>query len=208
MSQNRGCGTRAVEKQPLALGADGWLATARRVPSPNHDERSADCAIDMVVIHNISLPPGVFGGADIERLFTNTLDPDAHPFYPGIRNLRVSAHFLLRRDGELVQFVSCNHRAWHAGVSCWQGRERCNDFSIGIELEGSDYVPYTEEQYAGLNLLLQALCDRYPVRHLVGHNDIAPQRKTDPGPYFDWRRMRMPEHCCTASFSQPSVGST
>lgn len=184
MSQNAEGG-----KQPLVIGADGWLDAARRVPSPNHDERPAACAIDMVVMHNISLPPGEFGGTDIERLFTNTLNPDAHPFYAGIRDLRVSAHFLLRRDGELVQFVSCNARAWHAGVSRWQGRERCNDFSIGIELEGSDYTPYAEQQYAGMQALLDALRARYPIAHVVGHNDIAPQRKTDPGPYFDWKRV-------------------
>lgn len=174
----------------LQWDAAGWLASARRVSSPNHDVRPNGTAIDMVVLHNISLPPNEFGGPDIERLFTNTLDPEAHPFYAGIRGLRVSAHFLLRRDGEIVQFVSCLERAWHAGVSCWQGRERCNDFSIGIEMEGSDYVPYTEVQYTRLAALLMALQSAYPVRHCVGHNDIAPMRKTDPGPFFDWPRVR------------------
>lgn len=176
-----------MQESPLFLDADGWLTTARRVPSPNFDARAAGA--DMVVLHNISLPPNEFGGNDIECLFTNTLDCSAHPFYAGLQDLRVSAHFLLRRDGELVQFVSCNDRAWHAGVSCWQGRERCNDFSIGIELEGSDYTAFTDIQYLQLNALLAALQRSYPIRHLAGHNDIAPQRKTDPGPFFDWKRV-------------------
>jgi AmpD protein len=173
----------------MRVDEDGWIAGVRRVPSPNCDARPAGVPVDMVVLHNISLPPNEFGGPDVERLFTNTLDVTAHPFYAGLRDLRVSAHFLLRRDGELVQFVSCNERAWHAGISRWQGRERCNEFSIGIELEGSDYVPFAEIQYARLEALLQALRQRYPLRHLVGHNDIAPQRKTDPGPFFDWGRV-------------------
>ncbi len=179
----------SMSHAPLSINQEGWLCAARRVPSPNCDPRPAGMSIDMVVLHNISLPPGEFGGDDIERLFTNTLDPAAHPFYAQIRDLRVSAHFLLRRDGELVQFVSCHDRAWHAGVSRWQGRQRCNDFSIGIELEGSDYAPFAEVQYLRLTALLDALQRAYPVRHLVGHNDIAPQRKTDPGPFFDWKRI-------------------
>lgn len=174
---------------PLTIDPDGWLTAARRVPSPNFDARADGVSVDLAVLHNISLPPGEFGGEDIERLFTNTLDGDAHPFYAGLRDLRVSAHFLLRRDGELVQFVSCHDRAWHAGVSRWQGRERCNDFSIGIELEGSDYTPFTEAQYLQLAALLEVLQRSYPIRYLVGHNDIAPQRKTDPGPFFDWQRI-------------------
>ena len=173
------------------VATDGWCTTARRVPSPNHDARPQGTPIDMAVLHNISLPPGEFGGDDIERLFTNTLDCASHPFYAGLANLRVAAHFLIRRDGELVQFVSCNERAWHAGVSRWQGRERCNDFSIGIEIEGSDYAPFCEAQYTTLAALLPALRQAYPIRHLVGHNDIAPQRKTDPGPFFDWQRVRL-----------------
>lgn len=172
------------------IATDGWCAAARRVPSPNHDTRPQGTAIDMVVLHNISLPPGEFGGDDIERLFTNTLAYSCHPFYAGLTDLRVAAHFLIRRDGELVQFVSCNERAWHAGVSRWQGRERCNDFSIGIEIEGSDYVPFCEAQYATLAALLPAIRLAYPIRHLVGHNDIAPLRKTDPGPFFDWQRVK------------------
>lgn len=173
----------------LRIHSDGWLESARRVPSPNCDARAEGMAVDMVVLHNISLPPNEFGGPDIEALFTNSLDADAHPFYAGIRDLRVSAHFLLRRDGEIVQFVSCKDRAWHAGVSCWQGRERCNDFSIGIEIEGSDYVPFSPVQYVQLADLLRALKSAYPIRHVVGHNDIAPQRKTDPGPFFDWQQI-------------------
>lgn len=171
------------------IDSSGWCNLARRVESPNHDARPEGTAIDMVVLHNISLPPNVFGGEDIERLFTNTLDCTSHPDYANLSSLRVAAHFLIRRDGELVQFVSCNNRAWHAGISRWQGRERCNDFSIGIELEGSDYVPFDEAQYRALQDLLQALYLRYSILHLVGHNDIAPRRKTDPGPFFDWQRI-------------------
>lgn len=171
--------------------AEGWCNLARQVASPNHDTRPQGTIIDMVVLHNISLPPGEFGGKDIERLFTNTLDCAAHPFYADLNHLRVAAHFLIQRDGELVQFVSCHDRAWHAGISRWQGRERCNDFSIGIEIEGSDYILFSEAQYATLNTLLPALKQAYPIRHLVGHNDIAPLRKTDPGPFFDWRRISL-----------------
>jgi AmpD protein len=142
-----------------------------------------------VVIHNISLPPGEFGGPGVEQLFTNRLDPAEHPYYAGIHQLRVSAHFFLRRDGELIQFVPCAQRAWHAGVSSWQGRERCNDFSIGIELEGADDQPFTEAQYRQLAPLLQTLRATYPIQAIVGHADIAPGRKTDPGPCFDWNRV-------------------
>lgn len=173
---------------------DGWHQQARRVESPNCDERPANTTVDTVVLHNISLPPGQFGGDDIEHLFTNTLERTAHPFYAEISNLRVSSHFLLRRNGELVQFVSCYQRAWHAGISRWKGRERCNDFSIGIELEGSDYQPFTDLQYQVLESLLNRLQEHFPIRHWLGHNDIAPLRKTDPGPYFDWQRVsRMAE---------------
>jgi len=142
------------------------------------------------VIHNISLPPGEFGGNAVEELFTNRLDWDAHPYYQGIRGLEVSAHFFIRRDGELIQFVPCSMRAWHAGASSWCGRERCNDFSIGIELEGSDELPFTEAQYASLAELTRTLKETYPVTGIVGHADIAPGRKTDPGPHFDWARCR------------------
>ena len=170
----------------------GWLAGARRVPSPNCNPRPDGEVTELVVIHGISVPPGQYGGPEIEALFTNSLDPDAHPYFAEISGLEVSAHFLLRRTGEVVQFVSTDARAWHAGVSCWQGREQCNDFSIGIELEGCDDEAYTDLQYEALNQLLAVLTKQYPdIRHdaIVGHSDIAPGRKTEPGPAFDWSRV-------------------
>jgi AmpD protein len=173
----------------MILDSNGWLDEARCVPSPNCDERPDNEIPSLVVIHNISLPPGEFTGKAVEELFTNRLDWDAHPYYQGIRGLEVSAHFFIRRDGEIVQFVPCALRAWHAGASQWQGRERCNDFSIGIELEGTDELPYTDAQYRQLNELLAALQSRYPIIALTGHSDIAPERKTDPGPHFDWSRI-------------------
>ena len=171
------------------IGAGGFADVARQVPSPNHDARSRGAEITLLVVHGISLPPGKFGGPGIEELFTNRLDPAADPYYEGIATLRVSAHFLIRRDGELVQFVACDKRAWHAGESSWQGRTRCNDFSIGIELEGTDTLPYTDAQYGMLARLTQALCERYPIAAVVGHSDVAPGRKTDPGSCFDWPRL-------------------
>lgn len=167
----------------------GWLQGARHIASPNQDERPAGMAIELLVIHNISLPPGEFGGGGVEALFTNRLDPAAHPHYAAIRDLRVSAHFFIRRDGELIQFVPCTKRAWHAGVSSWCGRERCNDFSIGIELEGTDAVPFADVQYLALAELVRVLRAAYPIRDVRGHADIAPGRKTDPGPCFDWGRL-------------------
>ncbi len=172
-----------------SIDAAGWVAAAMRVDSPNRDARPAGTVPTLVVVHGISLPPGAFGGDGIVRLFTNTLDPAAHPYYAGIADLRVSAHFLIRRGGELLQFVSCAERAWHAGVSEWRGRARCNDYSIGIELEGADDVPYAAPQYARLAALLRALRARYPLEAAVGHSDVAPGRKTDPGPAFDWDRL-------------------
>ncbi len=174
----------------LAIDDRGYANLARRIPSPNCDARPPDAVVTLVVIHGISLPPGEFGGDAIARFFTNRLDPAAHPFYASIVHLHVSAHFLVRRDGRLVQFVSCNERAWHAGVSRFRGRTHCNDFSIGVELEGTDDVRYETAQYAMLARLLKALARRYPIRHVVGHSDIAPERKTDPGPAFDWARLR------------------
>jgi N-acetyl-anhydromuramoyl-L-alanine amidase len=168
----------------------GIVAEALQVPSPNWDLRPAGEAISLLVIHNISLPPGEFGGDGIARLFTNTLDCGLHPYYQTLRDLRVSSHFLIRRDGELVQFVPSACRAWHAGESRWNGRERCNDFSIGVELEGADDVPYTDAQYRRLAQLTAVLKRRYPIADIVGHADIAPGRKTDPGPAFDWTRYR------------------
>lgn len=167
----------------------GRIAEAHFIASPNCDVRPEACAIELIVVHAISLPPGIHGGPGVAQLFTNTLDPAAHPYYREIAGLRVSAHFFIRRDGELLQFVPCDHRAWHAGVSSWWGRQRCNDFSIGIELEGGDDGPFTDRQYRMLNDLLGVLCARYPIRSVVGHEDIAPGRKTDPGFYFEWQRL-------------------
>ncbi|ASK34835.1 N-acetylmuramoyl-L-alanine amidase [Alcanivorax sp. N3-2A] len=171
---------------------DHWIDQARRVPSPNHNERPDPDDIALLVVHNISLPPGRFGGPEIEAFFQNRLDCQAHPYFEQLREVRVSSHFLIRRDGELVQFVPCHRRAWHAGVSHWNGRDNCNDFSIGIELEGTDTLAYDARQYRALNLLLETLMAAYPKlsRHTVtGHQQIAPGRKTDPGPAFDWSRL-------------------
>lgn len=164
----------------------GIIDQATQISSPNYDDREDNPKIDMVVIHNISLPPSQYGGNGIIELFTNQLDPNAHPYYAEIYTARVSSHFLIRRDGELIQFVACQKRAWHAGLSSWKGRERCNNFSVGIELEGSDFEPFEKEQYQTLNTLLTSLQAIYPIQHIVGHSDIAPGRKTDPGPLFDW----------------------
>jgi AmpD protein len=176
----------------LQLDRHGWLKPARGVthaPSPNFDGRPPRIPISLLVIHNISLPPGEFGGPHVHGLFCNRLDHGAHPWLERLRGLRVSAHLFVRRNGAIVQFVSTDDRAWHAGVSRFEGRERCNDFSIGIELEGTDTLPYTDEQYAALARLTPALTARYPLRAVRGHSDIAPQRKTDPGPAFDWARF-------------------
>jgi N-acetyl-anhydromuramoyl-L-alanine amidase len=171
------------------LDSAGWLTGVRRVVSPNCDQRSQGETVSLLVIHNISLPPGEFGGPGVEQLFTNRLRPDEHPYYASIHALRVSAHFFIRRDGELLQFVPCGQRAWHAGTSQWHGRERCNDFSIGVELEGTDDLPFTDAQYTVLNGLLAVLRATYPIAAVVGHSDIAPGRKSDPGPCFDWSRV-------------------
>ncbi len=174
----------------MRVDNNGWLSGVRKLASPNYDQRPHGAAIDLLVIHNISLPPDQFGGPGIMKFFTNQLDVDEHPYYAHLKGVKVSSHFLVRRDGGIVQFVPCRQRAWHAGVSGWQGRERCNDFSIGIELEGSDFVPFTEQQYAALTRLTRSLQRAYPIRSIAGHSDIAPQRKTDPGPHFDWPRYR------------------
>jgi len=173
----------------LVPDAAGVVPIARQVASPNQDARPDGVAIRLVVIHGISLPPGQYGGPGIVELFTNQIDPGAHPYYATIADLRVSAHFLVRRDGELIQFVSCEARAWHAGASTWCGHDGCNDFSIGIELEGSDDDAYEDEQYGTLGPLVAALRARYPIEDVVAHSDIAPGRKTDPGPAFDWSRV-------------------
>ena len=177
---------------PRSLEVDraGIVHAAAQLPSPNCDERPPEAEISLLVVHGISLPPGQFGGPAIAQLFTNRLDPAAHPYFATIAQLRVSAHFLIGRDGALTQFVSCARRAWHAGASSWRGRGPCNDFSIGVELEGSDDLPYAPDQYRVLASLTRALCRRYPIVDWVGHSDIAPGRKTDPGPVFDWARFR------------------
>ena len=172
------------------IDSAGYAAGAVRIDSPNCDARPPGAEVELLVIHNISLPPGEFGGDGIVELFTNRLDPQAHPYYREIAPLRVSAHFLIRRDGEVVQFVSTAARAWHAGVSQWRGRDRCNDFSVGIELEGSDDCRFENAQYTTLVALTRALQARHPIVDIVGHADIAPGRKTDPGPCFDWARYR------------------
>jgi AmpD protein len=172
------------------LSADGWLPGARVVPSPNHDDRPAGESIQLLVVHAISLPPGEFGGDGVEQLFTNCLDPDAHSYYREIHALRVSTHFFIRRDGHVIQFVPTVCRAWHAGVSTWRGRERCNDFSLGIELEGCDDQAFTPIQYIRLARLIRILRRTYAFEDVVGHADISPGRKTDPGPSFDWNRLR------------------
>ncbi len=175
---------------PLIIDAAGFAAGASQIASPNRDARPAGCAVELLVIHSISLPPGEFGGRGIIDLFTNSLDAAAHPYYRGIAGLKVSAHFLIRRDGELIQFVPTEQRAWHAGESNWRGRSRCNDFSIGVELEGTDDSAFEDAQYATLAELTRALRARYPIVDVAGHSDIAPARKTDPGTGFDWSRCR------------------
>ena len=177
----------------LALDRHGWLkprADVRLAPSPNHDRRPPEQDAFLLVIHNISLPPGVFGGTEVIDLFLNQLDYASHPWLPRLRDLRVSAHFFIRRDGQIVQFVSTQQRAWHAGVSAFEGRKQCNDFSIGIELEGTDILPYTDEQYETLRRLQPALRAHHPLKAVRGHEHIAPGRKTDPGPCFDWKRFK------------------
>jgi len=170
----------------------GLLRPAEFIPSPNRDARPPGVAPELIVIHGISLPPGEFGNESITALFTNTLDFDAHPYFGRIRGLEVSAHLLVRRDGHVVQYVPFTERAWHAGESCFRGAQRCNDYSIGIELEGEDDTPYDDRQYPVLAAVIHALCEAYPgisAREVAGHSDIAPGRKTDPGPAFDWLRL-------------------
>lgn len=177
----------------LVLDARGWLAPSANVarrPSPNFNERPQDTAVSLLVIHNITLPPGQFGTPYIADLFLNQLDLTADPWFSNVEGLKVSAHFVIDRLGQITQFVSCDERAWHAGISSFDGREQCNDFSIGIELEGTDDVPFEDVQYERLATLTQCLRDRYPLTAATGHSDIAPGRKTDPGPHFDWLRFR------------------
>ena len=173
----------------LALNQAGYIESATQINSPNFDARPENTSIDLIVIHNISLPPNEYGGAGVVQLFTNQLNPNEHPYYAEIHTRKVSSHFFVRRDGTLVQFVSCLQRAWHAGASSWQSRERCNDFSVGIELEGSDFDAFEAAQYKTLQALITCLKKNYPIKNIVGHSDIAPGRKTDPGPYFNWQEI-------------------
>lgn len=168
------------------LWRDGWYRFAQHTPSPNFGPRPAGVSVDLVVLHSISLPPGQYGGPEIEALFTNTLDWDAHPYFQQIRGAEVSAHFVIRRDGALMQFVSCNDRAWHAGKSAYQGRDNCNDFSIGIELEGLEGHTFEVPQYETLTSLCAAIAQHYQLHRIAGHEHVAPDRKQDPGPGFDW----------------------
>ncbi|HMN20353.1 MAG TPA: 1,6-anhydro-N-acetylmuramyl-L-alanine amidase AmpD [Ottowia sp.] len=181
--------TRATP-EAVAPWQGGWHARARHLPSPNRGKRPAATPISLIVVHSISLPPGSFGGAFVQALFTNTLDWDAHPWFQQIRGIEVSAHFYVRRSGALWQFVSCDERAWHAGRSCYRGRANCNDFSIGIELEGLEGGRFTAAQYKRLGRLCSDLAARYPIDAIAGHEHIAPGRKHDPGPGFDWSRLQ------------------
>ena len=175
--------------QSYVIDEAGWCAQATPQPSPNFDARPEGAEISLIVIHNISLPPNEFGGESITDLFLNRLDPQAHPYFATIHTLEVSSHFLIQRDGQLIQYVSCNDRAWHAGASNWRGVSRCNDFAIGIELEGADGVPFTQAQYQQLTALTEVLRQKYTqINSIAGHSEIAPARKTDPGAGFEWAR--------------------
>ncbi|MBA0921975.1 MAG: 1,6-anhydro-N-acetylmuramyl-L-alanine amidase AmpD [Nitrosospira sp.] len=174
----------------MKINTEGYIGNIRLISSPNCDERPAGSLINLLVIHYISLPPDKFGGNEVIDLFTNQLDPKVDSSFQILSAVRVSAHFFIRRDGETIQFVSCKKRAWHAGVSYWQGKACCNDFSIGVELEGNDKGPFTAKQYASLIAVTLALRETYPIEDITGHSDIAPGRKTDPGPYFDWEYYR------------------
>jgi len=181
---------------------DGWLAAARYCRSPNFGPRPEGAHIDLIVIHSISLPPGVYGGTEVEQLFTNRLDWDAHPYFQQIRGMEVSSHFFIRRDGELVQFVSADARAWHAGASCWRGRDNCNDDSVGIELEGLEGEHFEAAQYDTLARLCASLGGHYPIAHVAGHEHIAPGRKQDPGAGFEWHRLHQSLGWADACFPQ------
>lgn len=180
----------------------GWLQAARHSPSPNFGLRPDGACIDLIVIHSISLPPGVYGGPEVEQLFTNQLDWDSHPYFQQIRGMEVSSHFFIRRGGELVQFVSADARAWHAGNSCWRGRDNCNDDSIGIELEGLEGERFEAAQYDTLARLCTSLVEHHPIAHVAGHEHIAPGRKQDPGTGFEWRRLQQSLGWADAYFPQ------
>ena len=179
-----------MDKAGDALWRDGWYRFARALPSPNFGPRPAGAQVDLIVLHSISLPPGCYGGDEVQQLFTNRLDWGAHPYFETIRDLEVSAHFYVQRSGALWQFVDCDARAWHAGPSCWRGRTNCNDDSIGIELEGIEGDVYETAQYETLAGLCAAIAQRYAIAYVAGHEHIAPGRKQDPGPGFDWARLR------------------
>ena len=191
--------TSPPEPPPAPLWQAGWYAFAHRHPSPNFGPRPAGAQVDLIVVHSISLPPGQYGGGEGQQLFRNTLDWDAHPYFKTIEGMTVSAHFYIRRQGELWQFVSCDDRAWHAGASHYRGRDDCNDDSIGVELEGLEGQPFEDAQYEALAALCAAIAQQYPVQHVAGHEHIAPGRKGDPGAGFDWpqlqRSLAWPEQC-------------
>ena len=172
------------------LWRDGWYRFAHRLPSPNFGARPRQAHIDLLVLHSISLPPGVYGGDQVQALFTNQLDWEAHPYFKSMEGLQVSAHFYIRRTGDVLQFVSCDDRAWHAGMSRYRGRDNCNDDSIGIELEGLEGGLFEAAQYGALEALIPALAQCYPISHIAGHEHIAPGRKADPGPGMDWAALK------------------
>lgn len=205
--------TAPPDTAPSGLWQGGWYRFARRLTSPNFGERPRGASVDLIVVHSISLPPGCYGGDEVQRLFTNTLDWNAHPYFKAIEGLAVSAHFYIRRNGELWQFVSCDDRAWHAGPSQYRGRAECNDDSVGIELEGLEGGPFEAGQYEALADLCAAIAQRYPVAHIAGHEHIAPGRKRDPGEGFDWpllqRSLAWPAQCFPAadSHADPSTSA-
>lgn len=181
----------AMKAEPMSnLWRNGWYRFAKHTPSPNFGPRPSGASVDLVVVHSISLPPGEYGGPEIEALFTNTLDWDAHPYFQQIRGAEVSAHFVIRRDGALIQFVSCDDRAWHAGRSNFQGRDNCNDFSIGIELEGLEGNTFEVTQYETLSSLCAVIAQHYKLHHIAGHEHVAPTRKKDPGVGFEWKLLQ------------------
>jgi N-acetyl-anhydromuramoyl-L-alanine amidase len=191
----------AMKADPMnSLWHEGWYRFAKHTPSPNFGPRPENTSIDLVVVHSISLPPGQYGGPEIEALFTNTLDWDAHPYFQQIRGAEVSAHFVIRRDGALIQFVSCDDRAWHAGRSSFQGRDNCNDFSIGIELEGLEGHNFEASQYETLTSVCAAIAQHYKLHHMAGHEHVAPTRKQDPGAGFDWPLLQKSLGWSDASF--------
>ncbi len=198
----------ASAQNACSLWDSGWFASATHCPSPNFGPRPPSTVVDLVVVHSISLPPGRYGTGDVQRLFTNQLDWDAHPYFQSIRGLEVSAHFFVTRQGTVWQFVSCDDRAWHAGVSSWQGRDRCNDYSIGIELEGLEGQLFAPAQYDSLAHLCQQIQNQYAIQSLVGHEHIAPGRKQDPGPGFDWQRLQSALPSNGVTFPPPAPTAT